>query len=198
MYIPDLIAIAKFYKGWLHGGGLSSKNVMSYGDIPDKANDYSASNLLLPRVRSSMANLSKVMKSNLKDPEQIQEYVNHSGTSIRTKARVCTPSTVSPNRASCSAPTPRAPRPTSRSSTKAASIRGSRPRAGAATPWKSAAGPLIIGYAQGNKEFKDPVDALLKELDVPYRPVLDPRPAPRRVVWNASGRRTRCPTSSTS
>jgi hydrogenase large subunit len=49
VYIPDLLAIASFYKGWLHGGGLSSKNVMSYGDIPDKANDYSAGNLLLPR-----------------------------------------------------------------------------------------------------------------------------------------------------
>jgi hydrogenase large subunit len=49
VYIPDLLAIAKFYKGWLYGGGLSGKNVMSYGDIPDKANDYSAGNLLLPR-----------------------------------------------------------------------------------------------------------------------------------------------------
>ena len=42
-------AIASFYKDWLYGGGLSSKSVMSYGDIPEHANDYSAANLLLPR-----------------------------------------------------------------------------------------------------------------------------------------------------
>src|SRR5512142_3352761 len=34
VYIPDLLAIASFYKGWGYGGGLSSKNVLSYGDIP--------------------------------------------------------------------------------------------------------------------------------------------------------------------
>jgi hydrogenase large subunit len=49
VYIPDLLAIASFYKDWTHGGGLSSRSVLSYGDIPDKANDYSAANLMLPR-----------------------------------------------------------------------------------------------------------------------------------------------------
>lgn len=33
VYIPDLIAIAGFYKGWLHGGGLG--NYLSYGDFPE-------------------------------------------------------------------------------------------------------------------------------------------------------------------
>ncbi len=42
VYIPDLLAIACFYKGWLYGGGLSGKNVLAYGDIPERANDYSA------------------------------------------------------------------------------------------------------------------------------------------------------------
>ncbi|HEY6895903.1 MAG TPA: nickel-dependent hydrogenase large subunit, partial [Rhodocyclaceae bacterium] len=36
VYIPDIIAIGSFYKDWLYGGGLSSKAIMSYGDIPDK------------------------------------------------------------------------------------------------------------------------------------------------------------------
>ncbi|MEN9849350.1 MAG: hypothetical protein RL368_2090, partial [Pseudomonadota bacterium] len=43
VYVPDLTAIAGFYKDWLYGGGLSSTNVLSYGDIPDHANDYGAS-----------------------------------------------------------------------------------------------------------------------------------------------------------
>ncbi|MDD3528851.1 MAG: nickel-dependent hydrogenase large subunit [Gallionellaceae bacterium] len=78
VYIPDLLAIASFYKGWLYGGGLSSKNVLSYGDIPDKANDYSAANLLLPRGAIINGDLGKVHAVDLKDPEQIQEFVTHS------------------------------------------------------------------------------------------------------------------------
>jgi hydrogenase large subunit len=35
VYIPDVIAIGGFYRNWLHGGGLSSQAVMSYGDIPE-------------------------------------------------------------------------------------------------------------------------------------------------------------------
>ena len=38
VYIPDLLAIAGFYKDWAKiGGGLSSQNVMSYGEFPDIA-----------------------------------------------------------------------------------------------------------------------------------------------------------------
>ncbi|MEI6653027.1 MAG: nickel-dependent hydrogenase large subunit, partial [Chlorobiaceae bacterium] len=33
VYIPDLIAIAGYYKGWLYGGGLG--NYLSYGDFPE-------------------------------------------------------------------------------------------------------------------------------------------------------------------
>ena len=50
VYIPDLLAIASFYKPWAAiGGGLSSKFLMSYGDLPKKANDYSPANMMMPR-----------------------------------------------------------------------------------------------------------------------------------------------------
>jgi hydrogenase large subunit len=78
VYIPDLLAIASFYKGWLHGGGLSSQALLSYGDFPDKANDYTPANLLLPRGAIIGGDLSKVHEVDLKDPEQIQEFVTHS------------------------------------------------------------------------------------------------------------------------
>lgn len=78
VYIPDLLAIGSFYKGWLHGGGLSSKNLLSYGDIPQIANDYSASNLLLPRGAIINGKLDEIHPVDLKDPEQIQEFVAHS------------------------------------------------------------------------------------------------------------------------
>ena len=49
MYLPDLLAVASFYKDWAKwGGGLSGQNVMSYGDFPDIPNDYSNKSMLLP------------------------------------------------------------------------------------------------------------------------------------------------------
>jgi hydrogenase large subunit len=78
VYIPDLLAIASFYKGWLYGGGLSGKNMLSYGDIPQIANDYSAANLLFPRGAIINGDLSKIHEVDIKDPEQIQEFVTHS------------------------------------------------------------------------------------------------------------------------
>ncbi|MBS1140007.1 MAG: Nickel-dependent hydrogenase, large subunit [Proteobacteria bacterium] len=78
VYIPDLLAIGSFYKGWLYGGGLSSKNLLSYGDIPQKANDYSSGNLLLPRGAIINGKLDEIHPVDLKDPEQIQEFVAHS------------------------------------------------------------------------------------------------------------------------
>jgi hydrogenase large subunit len=78
VYIPDLLAIASFYKDWLYGGGLSSKALLSYGDIPQKANDYTSGNLLLPRGAIVGGDLSKIHDVDLRDPEQIQEFVSHS------------------------------------------------------------------------------------------------------------------------
>lgn len=78
VYIPDLLAIASFYKGWGYGGGLSSKNIMSYGDIPQKANDYTAPNLLFPRGAIINGDLGKVNEIDLRNPDEIQEFVTHS------------------------------------------------------------------------------------------------------------------------
>jgi len=78
VYIPDLLAIGSFYKGWLYGGGLSSKNLLSYGDLPQKANDYTSANLLLPRGAIINGKLDEIHPVDLKDPEQIQEFVAHS------------------------------------------------------------------------------------------------------------------------
>jgi hydrogenase large subunit len=78
VYIPDLVAIASFYKDWLYGGGIGSKFLLAYGDIPDRANDYSADNLLLPRGAIINGDLNNILPVDLKDPEQIQEFVAHS------------------------------------------------------------------------------------------------------------------------
>ncbi len=78
VYIPDLLAIGSFYKAWNYGGGLSSQNMLSYGDLPQKANDYTSGNLLLPRGAIINGKLDEIHPVDLKDPEQIQEFVAHS------------------------------------------------------------------------------------------------------------------------
>ncbi len=78
VYVPDLLAIASFYKDWTFGGGLSSRNIMSYGDIPGVANDYSAANLLLPRGAIINGDLGHVQEIDLRNPDEIQEFVSHS------------------------------------------------------------------------------------------------------------------------
>ncbi|MDR2626124.1 MAG: nickel-dependent hydrogenase large subunit [Zoogloeaceae bacterium] len=78
VYIPDLLAIASFYKDWLYGGGIAAQSLLAYGDIPDRANDYGADNLLLPRGAIIDGKLEEIHPVDLKDPEQIQEFVTHS------------------------------------------------------------------------------------------------------------------------
>ncbi len=78
VYIPDLKAIASFYKDWLYGGGLSNKNVLSYGEFPDRANDWSLDNLGLPAGAIVNGNLNDVQDVDTKDLNEIQEYVVHS------------------------------------------------------------------------------------------------------------------------
>ena len=78
VYIPDIIAIGKFYKGWLYGGGLSDKALLAYGCIPDRANDYSPSNLMMPHGAIINGKLTEIHPVDLTDPAQIQEFVPHS------------------------------------------------------------------------------------------------------------------------
>ncbi len=79
VYIPDLLAVAGYYKDWAQwGGGLSGKNVMSYGEFPDIPNDYSNKSLLMPSGVILNGDLKKVYDVDLKDPEQVQEWVTHS------------------------------------------------------------------------------------------------------------------------
>jgi hydrogenase large subunit len=75
VYIPDLLAIASFYKGWGYGGGLSGKSMLSYGDIPQRANDYGTSNLLFPRGAIINGDLSKIHEIDLRNPvEEVRVF----------------------------------------------------------------------------------------------------------------------------
>ncbi|KPK56407.1 MAG: hydrogenase, partial [Gammaproteobacteria bacterium SG8_31] len=84
VYIPDLKAIAGFYLDWAGiGGGLAGKNMLSYGDFPiDVKSDPDAywanDNLMMPAGAIIDGDLSTVHPVDVRNPEEIQEYVAHS------------------------------------------------------------------------------------------------------------------------
>ncbi|AMK76174.1 MULTISPECIES: nickel-dependent hydrogenase large subunit [Methylomonas] len=168
VYIPDLLAIAQFYKGWLYGGGLSGASMLSYGDIPDKANDYSAANLLMPRGAIINGDLSKVHEVDLTDPEQIKEFVPHSWYKYPDEALGLHPwdGITEPNyKIGSKTKGDRTNIQELDESAKYSWIKAPR--------WRGHAmevGPLaryVIGYAQGNKEITEQINFVLKTLDVP-------------------------------
>ena len=168
VYIPDLLAIASFYKGWLYGGGLAGKSMLSYGDIPDKANDYSAENLMMPRGAIIDGDLTKVHPVDLRNPDEIQEFVPHSWYSYPDEAKGLHPwdGVTEPNFKLG---------PNSKGSkTNIEQIDESAKYSWIKAPrWKGHAmevGPLaryVIGYAQGNKEITEQLSFVLKTLDIP-------------------------------
>lgn len=73
VYIPDLLAVASFYKDWAkYGEGVG--NFMAYGDFP-KDSVSNTANLWLPRGIIKGKDLSKVHPV---DHTKIMEYVTHS------------------------------------------------------------------------------------------------------------------------
>jgi len=76
VYIPDLIAIAGFYKDWAAiGGGLP--NYLVYGDLPTRSYGEPAS-FKFPRGVVVDRDLSEVLPIDARDQEEIKEYIAHS------------------------------------------------------------------------------------------------------------------------
>ncbi len=79
VYLPDIKAIASFYPEWFkYGGGLVKKNVLCYGDFPEIANDWSEKSLQMPMGAIIDGDLTHVHDVDLRDLNQIQEFVDHS------------------------------------------------------------------------------------------------------------------------
>ncbi len=168
VYIPDILAVGQFYKGWLYGGGISSQNVMSYGDIPDKANDYSPSNLMMPHGAIINGNLKEVHDIDLRNPDEIQEFVPHSWYKYPGGVKGLHPwdGITEPNFELGSN--------TKGSRTNIEEIDESAKYSWIKAPrWKGHAmevGPLaryIIGYAKGHEEITEQINFVLRTLDVP-------------------------------
>ena len=73
VYVPDLLAVASFYKDWAKwGGGL--KNYLSYGEYPTKGYNKPES-FKYPRGAILNRDLSQVYPVNPKDSQEIKEYI---------------------------------------------------------------------------------------------------------------------------
>jgi len=169
VYIPDLLAIAGFYKDWSKiGGGLSNQNVMSYGEFPDIANDYSNNSMLMPSGVILGGDLKKVYEVDLKAPDQVQEWVTHSWYKQGDENKGLHPfdGVTDPNFVL-------GPR-TKGTRTNIENLDESAKYSWVKSPrWKGnpvEVGPLaryLVAYARGHKEVTEQVTMVLKTLDVP-------------------------------
>jgi len=169
VYLPDLLAIGSFYKDWLYGGGLSGHNVLAYGDFPDRANDYGPDNLLIPRGAIVNGNLKEVLEVDLRDPAQVQEFVDHSwyrypdeNEGLHPWVGITDPNfKLGPNTKGTKTDIQQLDEDAKYSWIKAPRWRGHAMEVGPLSRF-------TIGYAKGVAEFKDPVDKVLTDLGLPF------------------------------
>ena len=162
VYIPDLVAIAGFYKSdWgAIGGGLT--NYLSFGDFPSNGYDNPES-FKMPRGAILGRDLSKIHEVKADDPEQIQEYVNNSWYEYSKGDKTGLHPWEGETKFNYTGPKP--PYEHLDFSQKYSWVKTPR--------WKGNAmevGPLsrmLVGYASGRADYKEVIESTLKALDVP-------------------------------
>jgi len=161
VYIPDLLAVASFYKDWASiGGGLS--NYLAYGDLPTKGYD-DPSSFLFPRGAILDRNLNEVLEIDGTDPEQIQENVAHSWYTYKDGNEKFLHPWEGETELNYTGPQP----PYQHLNVEEKYSWLKTPR------WKGHAmevGPLarmLVGYASGQEEIREVVDSALAKLGVP-------------------------------
>ncbi|MBT8188886.1 MAG: nickel-dependent hydrogenase large subunit [Bacteroidia bacterium] len=161
VYIPDLLAIASFYKDW-GSIGAGFGNYMSYGDFPTMGYNNPEGYKFPPGVIMNR-DLSKVHDVNHRDNEEIREFINNSwydyaggdGESLHPWD----------GETDINYTGPKPPYEHLDVNQKYSFIKTPR--------WKGEpmeVGPLsrlLVGYGRGNKEIQEEVNAVLKHLDVP-------------------------------
>jgi hydrogenase large subunit len=76
VYIPDILAIASFYKDW-GGRGEGLGNFLSFGDLPSKG-FWDTDSYLIPRGVILNRDLSTIHPIDLDADNEIQEFISHS------------------------------------------------------------------------------------------------------------------------
>jgi hydrogenase large subunit len=161
VYIPDLLAVASFYKDWAAvGGGLS--NYLAYGDLP--THGYGdPGKFKFPRGAILDRNLSEVLPVDGKDAGQVQEFVTHSWYEYAGGDDQSKHPWDGETRFNYTGPQP--PYEQLEVDKKYSWLKTPR--------WKGhpmEVGPLarlLVGYAAGSQEIQEVVNSALKTLDVP-------------------------------
>jgi len=162
VYIPDLLAIASFYKDWGVIGGSKANNFLSYGDLPSDSYRNPTSFKWQPGVILN-GDLSKIHPIDLTNSSEIQEFVNNSWYDYPQGNDKGLHPWEGETNINYTGPKP--PFDYLDVDNKYSFVKTPR--------WKGQpmeVGPLsrmLIGYASGKPEFKNVVDGALKALDVP-------------------------------
>jgi hydrogenase large subunit len=161
VYIPDLLAVASFYKDWAKwGGGL--KNYLSYGEYPTRGYGQPES-FKFPRGVVLNRDLSKVYPVNPRDSEEIKEYISSSWYSYAGGQNAGLHPWAGETKLNYTGPKP-----------PFETLEGQERYSFLKTPrWKEQpmeVGPLarlVVAYASGRADVKELVDQTLSKLDVP-------------------------------
>jgi len=161
VYIPDLMAIASFYKDWgAIGGGLG--NYMVYGDLPangirDKSSYKFPGGVILNK------DISNIMEVDLCKEDEIQEFISHSWYEYEGGKEKGLHPHQGESKIKYTGPKP----PFEHLDTSKEYSYLKTPR------WKGhpmEVGPLarvLVGYARGREDFREVVDKALADLNVP-------------------------------
>jgi len=161
VYIPDLLAVASFYKDWgAIGAGLP--NYLAYGDLP--TNGYGdPAKFKFPRGAILNRNLNEVLPIDGKDVAQVREFITHSWYEYSDGDQASRHPWDGETKFNYTGPKP--PYQLLDVQNKYSWLKTPR--------WKDHAmevGPLsrlLVAYAAGHQEVKEAVDGALKALDVP-------------------------------
>jgi len=161
VYIPDLMAIASYYKDWgAIGGGLG--NYLVFGDLP--TNGFAdTSSFKFPSGAILNKDISKVYDVDLRNDEEVKEYITHSWYEYEGGDKVGLHPWKGESKVKYSGPMP----PFEHLNTDEKYSYLKTPR------WKGNAmevGPLarvLVGYARGREDYQEIVNKTLTDLNVP-------------------------------
>ncbi|MDP7980186.1 nickel-dependent hydrogenase large subunit [Bacillus multifaciens] len=162
VYVPDVIAIGSYYKDWTYGGGLD--NYLCYGDFSTRS-IYDTKSYRFPRGIVLNGNMNEVHDVDLKDPEQVKEFIDHSWYTYDGKEGGGVGKHPFEGETSLHYTGPKAPYKNLDTNKQYSWLKTPR--------WKNQpmeTGPLarmMVGYAAGNNEIKSLMDDTLKKLDLP-------------------------------
>ncbi|MFI8709388.1 nickel-dependent hydrogenase large subunit [Bacillus sp. NPDC077411] len=162
VYVPDVIAIGSYYKDWTYGGGLD--NYLCYGDFSTRS-IYDTKSYRFPRGIILNGNMNEVHDVDLKDPEQVKEFIDHSWYTYDGKEGGGIGKHPFEGETFLHYTGPKAPYKNLDTNKQYSWLKTPR--------WKNQpmeTGPLarmMVGYAAGDKEIISLMDDTLKKLDLP-------------------------------